>query len=278
MELTGDGAPNPAGGDLHPDLAMAKAQLREFGCATVPNVISETESERLLGLLWAAVDESKRRGVTTSLPQFDPNDSNVRVLHLPEWNDDFRDMLLNPIALELVRATIGDDFLVSNFTANIARPGACSMPVHSDQGFIVPEPWLQPWAINIIWCLTDVCFENGGTLYLPGSHKYQHRSEVPDNPRSLMKPFIAKRGSIVAMDGRLWHTSGNNITDADDRALMFAFYTLPFLRPQVNWNAVLSPQTQAGLSRELGVLLGMNEQANQALSSAYHRDNQAPPV
>ena len=55
----------------------------------------------------------------------------------------------------------------STFTANIARPGSGSMFVHSDQSLVAPEPWLQPWSVNIIWCLTDVTFENGATLYIP---------------------------------------------------------------------------------------------------------------
>ena len=47
------------------------------------------------------------------------------------------------------------------------------------------------------------------------------------------------------MDGRMWHTSGANVTATEERALLFGYYCAPFLRPQTNWNAALSPATQA---------------------------------
>ena len=64
------------------------------------------------------------------------------------------------------------------------------------------------------------------------------------------------------MDGRVWHTSGANITADAERALLFGYYCKPFLRPQVNWNAALSPETQASLSPELHARLGMGVEAN----------------
>ena len=78
----------------------------------------------------------------------------------------------------------------------------------------------------------------------------------------LLRPFVARAGSIIAMDGRLWHTSGANITVDEDRALLFGYYTRSFLRPQVNWNAVLSAELQSELDPEFRHLLGLNASAN----------------
>lgn len=39
----------------------------------------------------------------------------------------FRDLISNPTAIDMVKSVLGDDFLISNFTANIARPGSKSM-------------------------------------------------------------------------------------------------------------------------------------------------------
>jgi ectoine hydroxylase-related dioxygenase (phytanoyl-CoA dioxygenase family) len=162
----------------------------------------------------------------------------------------------------MVTALLGDDFLISNFTANIAQPGARSMPLHSDQALNVTEPWVHPWAINIIWCLTDVRFENGATLFIPGSHRWQTNADVPADALQRLRPFTAKAGSIVVMDGRIWHTSGANITADEERALMFGFYTRSFLRPQVNWNALLSPATISTLDADLHDWLGLGVTAN----------------
>ena len=136
------------------------------------------------------------------------------------------------------------------------------MAVHSDQAIVIPEPWEQPWAMNIIWCLDDVTAENGGTLYLPGSHLLPRLSDLPDNPKEAMVAFEASAGSIIAMDGRLWHTSGPNRTADEERALLFGYYTMDFIRPQVNWNAALSAETQAALSETLFNRLGLGASGN----------------
>ena len=59
------------------------------------------------------------------------------------------------------------------------------------------------------------------------------------------------------MDGRLWHTSGANITADQDRALLFAFYGQPFVRPQWNHSVGLSPERQASLDETLRYRLGL---------------------
>ena len=94
------------------------------------------------------------------------------------------------------------------------------MGLHSDQSLIYPDPWVAPWNLNIIWCLDDVYFKNGATLYIPGSHHWKTKADIPDEPEKLLILFEAKAGGLIAMDGRLWHTSGVNIAQDTDRALM----------------------------------------------------------
>lgn len=247
---------------LQTDIQAAKAQLKQEGWCVLPNILDDPQSAVALGRLWAAADESRQRGIATHMPILDPNDSNVRVFYLLERDALFRDLIQHPVAIEMVRSLLGENFLISNFTANIAKPGARSMALHSDQSLVMPQPWIHPWAMNIIWCLTDVTPENGATLYIPGSHHWQTRADVPPNAHRLLRPFEAKAGSIIAMEGRLWHTSGANITADQDRALLFGYYSRTFLRPQVNWNVGLSPSTQAELSPQMRRWLGLELNAN----------------
>jgi fumagillin biosynthesis dioxygenase len=240
----------------------AKAKLAEEGWLRIPGVLDRAGAAQALDRLWAAADESEKRGAPTFLPMLDPNASNVRVFYLLELDALFRDLIRHPVALDMVRAVLGPGFMISNFTANIARPGSKSMALHSDQSIVVPEPWLEAWAVNIIWCLTDVSFENGATLFIPGSHRWTSRAEAPPDARRRLRPFEAKAGDILVMDGRLWHTSGANVTERDERALLFGYYTAPFLRPQVNWNVALSPATQASLDPEMRAWLGLGIAAN----------------
>ena len=85
---------------------------------------------------------------------------------------------------------------------------------------------------------------------------------MPPEAYKSLRPFEAKAGSIIAMEGRIWHTSGANITADQDRALMFAYYTKPFLRPQVNWNAALPRELQETLSPKMRERLGLDVAAN----------------
>src|SRR5947209_4459473 len=106
------------------ELTDARTRLREDGWCVVPGVLSADETAKALERLWAAADESEQRGLRTHMPALDPNAHNVRVFNLLDIDALFRDLIRHPTALGLVRSLLGEEFLISNFTANIARPGA----------------------------------------------------------------------------------------------------------------------------------------------------------
>lgn len=232
------------------------------GWLRVPQVLDREQIEDTKRALAGAIEINAARGNSSHVPMLDPNDSSVRVFNLIDLDPVFRDLITHPLADEVVRATVGDDFLISNFTANIARPGARPMQPHSDLAIVFPGPWLKPWSMNVIWCLDDVDEEVGATRYLPRSHLATSRDELPADLLIDMQPFEASAGDVILMDGRLWHTSGANTSTDRERALLFGYYSAGFLRPQVNWNAALSVETQRAVSPELRQRLGLNAAAN----------------
>ena len=245
-----------------PNLSPHKGSLAAHGFCVVPDVLTREESAKIRTHLIEASEESVRRGVPTHIDSLDPNAANVRVFNLIDLDVVFRELILHPTAAEMVTALLGEGWMISNFTANIAKPGSKSMAIHSDQGIVMPEPWLAPCSINIIWCLDDVDEENGATRYLPESHKITSLAELPTDIGAHMKPFEAAAGSIIAMDGRVWHTSGENVSRDRERALLFGYYSRDFIRPQVNWNAALSPDTLASIKSPLFDRLGLGPTAN----------------
>ena len=240
------------------DLDAVATGLDTDGYAVVPAVLSPAEVDHAVERLWAASAESQRRGIPTHIEQLDPNASNVRVFDLIDLDPLFGELIDHPVAQAIVGRFLGDDYIISNFTANIARPGSGSMFIHSDQSLVAPEPWLHPWAMNIIWCLSDVRAENGATRHIPGSHRWTTRDELPADLESRLVPFEAPAGSILAMEGRVWHTSGANITKDEDRPLLFGYYTKPFVRPQWNFTAALRPEVQATFSPTMRYRLGLD--------------------
>ncbi|KAI1261690.1 hypothetical protein F5Y18DRAFT_440339 [Xylariaceae sp. FL1019] len=244
------------------DHEKAKAHLHSHGWCRILSVLTPSEASTVLDILWEAAKTNESRGEATHLPFLDPNSSNARVLYLLELHEKFRDLILHSTAIEFVQPVLGPDHIISNFTANIARPGSGSMALHSDQSIVFPEPWHDISALNIVWCLTDVRQKNGATMYIPGSNRWTTRSEIPPDAPSRLKSFEAKAGDCLVIDGRLWHTSGKNTTEDEDRALLFAYYTKPFVRQQVNWSAKLDSELRESLSEKLKMRLGLGPQGN----------------
>ncbi|MEQ8841818.1 MAG: phytanoyl-CoA dioxygenase family protein [Acidimicrobiales bacterium] len=205
------------------------------GWAVIPDVLSTAEIAAARAALIDAAAASEAQGMPVRLDALDPGGRNIRVYDLVAHAKVFADLAEHPSVLPAVEAILGPDIVLSNFTANTALPGSGSMNAHCDQSTVMPEPWLETWAMNAIWCLHDTDEDNGATRYLPGSHEFTAFDQVPDDPKEGMAPFTATAGSVILMHGRLWHTSGANRSTDRDRALLFAFYTAGFLRPQTNW-------------------------------------------
>jgi fumagillin biosynthesis dioxygenase len=272
-EQNGDhkiGTPN--GAHALGDLSAKHKDFIENGWTVIPDVLDKVKTKDVLDKLWWAAQESERRDKgSTFMPRLDPNASNVRVFFLMELHSIFLELISHPVAIDMVSRILGPELLISNFTANIARPGSKSMGLHSDQSLQCPDPWTSTWALNCIWCLHDVYKENGATMYIPGSHKWVTRDDVPEDAEKMLQPFEAKAGSVIVMDGRLWHTSGSNTTQDKDRALLFGAYNAPWLRGQINWTAGLSEETKSKCSEELKEWLGLNAKANSGKVKGVNR-------
>ncbi|KAL3434349.1 hypothetical protein BDV09DRAFT_185868 [Aspergillus tetrazonus] len=195
-------------------IAAAKATSDEEGYAVMPSILNSS-----------SINFTQNCETALHMSALDPNASNIRVFYLMELDAVFREVIQHPAALQVAELFVGDQLLVSNFTANIARPGSGSMQLHSDQSLV-------------------------------------RKDEVPPNASSMLKPFVAKAGSVVVMDARVWHTSGNNVTQDQERALLFGLYTAPFLRKQVNWTAVFAREAEGVLSPELRELLRVDIATN----------------
>ncbi|MFV0316786.1 MAG: phytanoyl-CoA dioxygenase family protein [Microthrixaceae bacterium] len=229
----------------------------EQGWAVLPAVLSHDEVLQARNALLRAAEASEARGIPTRMDYLDPGGHNVRVYDLVEYDPVFAQLLLHPGVIAHVSPLLDGDLSVSNFSANIALPGSRSMNAHNDQSTVMPEPWSTRYTLNAIWCLDDIDSSNGATRYLPGSHLYTCFDEVPEDPTEGMESFQAAAGSVLIMDGRLWHTSGENSTTNRERALLFAFYARSFLRPQNNWSRSLSRETRKSLDPTLREWLGL---------------------
>ncbi len=244
----------PFDGDVDPDLLT---QVEEDGFCVLPGVIDRSAAASAREASVAAADQAAAGGYPITWEDLDPNGRNIRIPDLLAYDPVFARLVMHEHVTPYVAALLGPDWVVSNFSGNIALPGSGSMNAHCDQSTIMPEPWPEQNCLNAIWCLDDVDEENGATRYLPGSHRFTRFSEVPADPKAGMRPFEASAGSVIIMHGRMWHTSGENISTDRERCLLFALYASGYLRLQANWWQIVPQETRDVMSPELQQRLGL---------------------
>ncbi|MBV8683019.1 MAG: phytanoyl-CoA dioxygenase family protein [Caulobacteraceae bacterium] len=229
------------------DLDCAKRDLDAHGYCVIPGVLSRAEIAALKARLVEQAEGERARGV--SFHAGGPSRPNQRVWMLLNKGRVFRDLMLHPIVEAMMGHLLGQDFLVSSFTANIAHPGGEPMVLHTDQGYVgfwTPKPVVA----NIAWMLDDFTDANGATRLVPGSHldssaTPRSSSYVPDQPANMptQEDTIAAEGpagSVLCFDGRLWHGTGANLTDRPRHALL-SYHCRPFVRQQENFTLGLDP-------------------------------------
>ena len=257
-------------GDLLPplttDLEEAKANLAEYGFARVADALSPEELAEAKARIesqaagerdcdHAFLDGSGR--TPQSRESIGRDGPNQRIWNLINKGEIFRSIVMKDLTQTLMKHVLGDerlgnDVLLSSFTANIAGTGGVPMALHSDQGYM-PLGTAYPVVANVMWMLTDFTEENGATRIVPGSHREDTPTEPVDPARSIAA--VGPAGTAMVFDGRLWHGTGANTTD-ESRVGILSYFCRPFLRQQENFTLSLAPEVIAKCSPELLSILG----------------------
>lgn len=244
------------------DISQAAQDLRDAGICVIPEVIGGETLRKLRDAAYAAAEDDRDYGRLAPLPTDDEHTQ--RVWGLMSRSPRFGELIEHPLALELVRSLLGWPALLSNYSANILSPGAGSMPLHADQSFSL-EPWQSAEDMNIAWCVDDYTAENSATEIVPGSHL--NGGKVRPEDRSYpTQPIIAPVGSLIAIDGRIWHKNGVNRSE-NTRCTLFAVYTLPVLACTENWTLSLNPMTRQYASETMQTLLGFRPTTRMRVNS-----------
>jgi ectoine hydroxylase-related dioxygenase (phytanoyl-CoA dioxygenase family) len=251
-----------------PAFVAAKQSLHDNGMAVIAGVLSPGEVADLRQALDQVIATDRANGVRMQGFAADRDALNTRVVMLPAKHAQFRELAENPTALALVYDMLGDRIHLTSLTANITAPGSAKMLMHCDQGYI-PSPWPPfPLGLNVGYALDDFTVENGATLFVPGSHHELH-APYPDGEYPQVKPIVAKAGSMLVMEDRLWHQTGANVTAGATRIGLFAHYTRSFLNPQENWRTAMSAELQASLSPLQRYIFGLDSHPARLVHSPH---------
>jgi ectoine hydroxylase-related dioxygenase (phytanoyl-CoA dioxygenase family) len=96
----------------------------------------------------------------------------------------FQAMPVHPHVLPIVERLLDPGCLLSGMTAIDIGPGEHSQPMHGDDIVMsrhLPRPHV-PMMVTSMWALTDFTPDNGGTRFVPGSHRFATTPESPDAP------------------------------------------------------------------------------------------------
>ena len=96
----------------------------------------------------------------------------------------FQAMPVHPNVLPIAERMLDRGCLLSGMTAIDIGPGEHPQPMHGDDIVMarhLPLPHV-PMMVTSMWALTDFTADNGGTRFVPGSHRFAHTPESPDAP------------------------------------------------------------------------------------------------
>jgi ectoine hydroxylase-related dioxygenase (phytanoyl-CoA dioxygenase family) len=183
----------------------------------------------------------------------------LRMYNLLVRDPVFRAMPVHPNVLSIVERLLDRGCLLSGMTAIDIGPGEHPQPLHGDD--IVMSRHLQrphaPMFVTSMWALTDFTAANGGTVYVPGSHKFANTPDAPDALRDADIRYLEMRaGSVMVFHGSLWHGGGANTTADEWRLGVNVQYCPGFVRQQQNPYIGIPADVAATFDERLLSLLG----------------------
>lgn len=168
-------------------------------------------------------------------------------------------MATHPNVLPIVEAMLDPGCLLSGMTAIDIGPGEHPQPIHGDD--LVMSKHLRrphaPMMVTSMWALTDFTAANGGTRFVPGSHRWEatpFEGEPPHAPHEVALEMAA--GSVMVFHGSLWHGGGPNTTTDEWRLGVNVQYCPGFVRQQQNPYLGIPPELAATFDDRLLELLG----------------------
>lgn len=133
-------------------------------------------------------------------------------------------------------------------------PGEGGQAFHRDDGaFFWSRSFGREARLQVMVALTDFTAENGGTMVIPGSHRWDDtRKPLPEEAI----PTEMKAGSALLFLGGVYHGGGTNRTKHEWRTGVTFALDASFVRQEENHYLSLTPQLVASYPEEVQRLLG----------------------
>jgi ectoine hydroxylase-related dioxygenase (phytanoyl-CoA dioxygenase family) len=246
-----------------------RRQLEQLGYAVLDGFMYP----ELLWQLRVRTDELFELEGEAAGSEFRLEPNTCRLANLVAKGEVYERIVGSGVILGLVEPVLGKHFKLSSLNARSANPRSDSrQPLHVDMGLLPDDKGNS--LCNTLWMLDDFTTENGALRVVPGSHSWHKRPEdvlrEPNAPHPDEVLVTGRAGTVVVMNGHLWHGGTENRTDFPRRAL-HAFFCRWDVPQQQYQKRLIPPEVQARFSPELRTILALDDPLNDQLSAPMAR-------
>lgn len=160
----------------------------------------------------------------------------------------------HPRILALLEALLMPNYLLSQLQAIRIGPGEDSQFLHYDDGMYPVARPRAALSAAAIWAISDFTADNGATVVIPGSHRWDDARIPSDDDEHVS--VVMPAGSAVFFLGTLWHGGGANHTADQRRLAVTAQYCQPWLRPQEAFTLSTPQVTARAVSENIRRMIG----------------------
>jgi len=230
--------------------------LEESGCLVITGLADAATRDAVTRELASHLEEAEIKTSDDS-EDFYPGHTR-RVTALVARSEAVGRLILNATVRGLCDGALGQGEAAYHLHVTAALqvgPGARAQVLHREEDpftfFKVPRPNL---ILATMWALSDFRADNGATLIVPGSHRWEaDRVAEPDEVVSAEMPA----GSILFWSGGTFHGAGEN-RSRDWRYGVILTYSLGWLRQEENQYLDVPRHIAEKLSPELRAMVGYN--------------------
>lgn len=253
------------------DVGVLQRDFVEWGYCLIDQGLSPGQCEVIRGRVEAQAEAERRLGIA----HVSPAQQHVWALvnkgavfeQCMEHDPDA--LQAGPLIEYLLDQFLGDGWTHLSFISNISFPGCHPQGLHQDQSLIAPYATPDaPVLVNTVYVLQDVDERNGGTLLIPGSHRANGRDGEQYGPLPRAINLEAPAGTILLMDGRVFHGGAVNRSDAL-RYIITNSVVRPWLRQQEAFLLTIRPEVLAGASDKLLMRCGFQATAGNSMVEGY---------
>lgn len=183
--------------------------------------------------------------------------NNTKRLHsLVAKSENCRKMVMHNLMLEIMKRVLEGfcDKIQLNLTQGIQIwPGEKAQVLHRDDSMFPFKTKPFEFMVNAMWAYSEFTKDNGATIVVPGSHKWEDKNRIPKS--SEITQAEMKPGEVLVYLGSLIHAGGENRSSSPRTGIAIS-YCLGWLRQSENQYFAAPPPIAKHFAKELQDLLG----------------------